>query len=285
MRRMMGPDAPDFGAASDGDGDRNLIIGKGIFVTPSDSLAILAANAQLAPGYRRASRASPGRCRPAALPTGLPPRSASRCYETPTGWKFFGNLLDAGHGDHMRRGERRHRIRTTSARRTDCGPCCSGSISSRRASMSVKQLVAEHWVRFGRNYYARHDYEAIETRPRRWPDDGNCGRGCPAWPATRSHGLKVSAADDFAYVDPVDGAESRNQGVRILFEGGSRIVFRLSGTGTEGATLRVYLERYEAPGGELGAHVGEMLEPLARAARDIADISRHTGRTAPNVVA
>ncbi len=281
--RMMEPDAPDFGAASDGDGDRNLIIGKGIYVAPSDSLAILAANAELVPGYRSGlkgiARSMPtsGAADRVAAALGIP------CFETPTGWKFFGNLLDAGLATIC--GEESAGTGSDHVREKDglwAILFWLNILAERR--ISVKQLVSEHWMRFGRNYYARHDYEAIETHRAdglmtqlRLRLSGMAGQVI--------HGLKVGAADDFAYSDPVDGAESCNQGVRILFEGGSRIVFRLSGTGTEGATLRVYLERYEAPGGDLGGAAGEMLAALASAARDIADIERHTRRTAPDVVA
>jgi len=279
---MMGPDAPDFGAASDGDGDRNLIVGKGIFVTPSDSLAMLAANAHLVPAYRNGLS---GIAR--SMPTsGAADRVAEAlgisCFETPTGWKFFGNLLDAG-------------------MTTICGEESAGTgsdhvrekdglwailfwlniLAVRR--IPVQQLAREHWARFGRNYYARHDYEAIETaRADRLVTELRAA--LPSLPGRNIAGLTVAAADDFSYTDPVDGSLSPQQGIRIFFDGGSRIVFRLSGTGTEGATLRVYLERYEGPDGSLEGATGDMLAELATAADEIAGIARHTGRTAPDVV-
>jgi phosphoglucomutase len=279
---MMGPDAPDFGAASDGDGDRNLIIGRGRFVTPSDSLAMLAANAQLAPGYAgglkgiaRSMPTSAAADRVAAA-LGVP------AFETPTGWKFFGNLLDAGMA-------------------TICGEESAGTGSDHvrekdglwavllwlnilaATGKSVDQIAREHWARFGRNYYARHDYEGIDTE--RADTLMTALRGSLAELPGRSFGpLTVEGADDFAYQDPTDSSVSRNQGVRVLFVGGSRVVFRLSGTGTSGATLRVYLERYEPVGGDLDRETPEMLGDLIAAAEAIAGIERHTGRTEPDVV-
>ncbi len=279
---MMSPEAPTIGAASDGDGDRNLIIGKGVFVTPSDSLAMLAANAHLAPAYagglKGIARSMPTSTAAdkVAAALGIP------AWETPTGWKFFGTLLDAG-------------------KATICGEESAGTGSDHVrekdglwavllwlnilavTAKPVAQIAAEHWARFGRNYYARHDYEAI--------DSARANALMAALDAAlaglqgRTFGpLTVSAADQFAYTDPVDGSESRNQGVRVMFACGSRIVFRLSGTGTQGATLRVYLERYEGPGGRLAEDTPAMLAELIAAAEAIAGIAAHTGRTAPDVV-
>jgi phosphoglucomutase len=279
---MMSAHAPTIGAASDGDGDRNLIIGKGVFITPSDSLAMLAANAHLAPAYAGGLK---GIAR--SMPTSTAADKVAEAlgipaWETPTGWKFFGTLLDAG-------------------KATICGEESAGTGSDHVREKDglwavllwlnilavtgkpVMQIATEHWARFGRNYYARHDYEAIES--------GRANALMAALEASlaglpgRSFGpLTVAAADQFAYVDPVDGSESRNQGVRVMFVCGSRIVFRLSGTGTEGATLRVYLERYESPEGVLDAETPAMLSDLIAAAEAIAGIATHTGRTAPDVV-
>ena len=279
---MMVPDAPDFGAASDGDGDRNLIIGKHRFVTPSDSLAMLAANAHLAPGYAgglkgiaRSMPTSAAADRVAAA-LGIP------AYETPTGWKFFGNLLDA-------------------AMATICGEESAGTGSDHVREKdglwavllwlnilavrgeSVDAIARDHWAKFGRNYYARHDYEGIET-PRADALMAALRASLATLPGQRHGDLTVETADEFAYTDPTDGSISRNQGVRILFEGGSRVVFRLSGTGTSGATLRVYLERYEGVGGDLDRDTGDMLSGIVAAAEAIAGIERHTARTAPDVV-
>jgi phosphoglucomutase len=279
---MMSPAAPDFGAASDGDGDRNLIIGRQRFITPSDSLAMLAANAHLVPGYA-AGLAGIARSMPTsaaadrvAAALGIP------CFETPTGWKFFGTLLDAGLA-------------------TICGEESAGTGSDHIREkdglwavllwlnilavrqISVDALARDHWARFGRNYYARHDYEAIDT------DQANAlitalTRRLPAAPGLTVGGLTVAAADSFSYTDPVDGSVSTHQGLRVLFEGGSRVVFRLSGTGTLGATLRIYLERYEPADGMIDADTSYMLGSITAAAEDIAQIIHHTGRTAPDVV-
>ena len=279
---MMGPDAPDIGAASDGDGDRNLIIGRGIFVTPSDSLAILAANAHLAPAYRGGLK---GIAR--SMPTsGAADRVAERlgipCYVTPTGWKFFGNLLDAGLV-------------------TICGEESAGTGSDHVREKDgiwavllwlnilavrkqpVIEIVREHWRLHGRNYYARHDYEEVEA------EGANALMAAlreqlPRLPGQVLGGFTVGSADDFSYTDPVDGSVSTRQGIRILFEDGSRIVFRLSGTGTAGATLRVYLERYEPDPGKQDVPVAEALGRIIDIAEALAGIEAHTGRSAPTVI-
>lgn len=279
---MMGPDAPDFGAASDGDGDRNLIIGKGIFVTPSDSVAMLSANAHLAPGYKEGLK---GIAR--SMPTsGAADRVAEKLgigiYETPTGWKFFGNLLDAGMA-------------------TICGEESAGTGSNHVREKdglwavllwlnilavrneSCKDVVTEHWATYGRNYYSRHDYEEVEAeRASKLIDELRAKLG--SLPGTNVRGLKIANADDFAYHDPVDGSTSEHQGIRILFEGGSRVVFRLSGTGTSGATLRVYIERYEPDKARHDLDTQEALADLIAAADDIAGIKSHTGRNKPSVI-
>ncbi|WP_295633930.1 alpha-D-glucose phosphate-specific phosphoglucomutase [Novosphingobium sp.] len=279
---MMAPDAPDFGAASDGDGDRNLIIGKGRFITPSDSLAMLAANAHLAPGYERGLAGIARSMPTSAAADRVAEALGVPCFETPTGWKFFGNLLDAG-------------------KVTICGEESTGTGSDHVREkdglwavllwlnvlavrgISADQLAREHWARYGRNYYARHDYEGIETANA----DALMAELTGALPtlAGQAFGpLVIQTADSFSYLDPVDQSVSANQGLRVLFEGGSRVVFRLSGTGTEGATLRVYLERYEPASGNLDSDVGTMLADLVAAADHIAGITRHTGRTAPDVI-
>lgn len=279
---MMGTDAPDFGAASDGDGDRNLIVGKGIFVTPSDSLAMLAANAHLAPGYARGlagiARSMPtsGAADRVADALGIP------LFETATGWKFFGNLLDAGKATIC--GEESAGTGSDHVREKDglwAVLLWLNILAVRR--QSVQAIAAEHWARFGRNYYARHDYEGVDSAAADTLMTELRAR-LAGLPGTAIGALRIEAADDFAYLDPVDGSESRHQGIRILFEGGSRIVFRLSGTGTSGATIRVYIERYEPAGGDLGRQTGDAIADLIAAVEAIAGITRHTGRTAPDVV-
>ena len=279
---LMGPDAPDFGAASDGDGDRNLIIGRGQYVTPSDSLAVLAANAHLAPGYARGlkgiARSMPtsGAADRVAAAMGIP------LYETPTGWKFFGNLLDAGMATIC--GEESAGTGSDHVREKDglwAVLLWLNVLAARR--QPVATIMAEHWARFGRNYYARHDYEAIAS------DRADAlitalRASLSGLPGRETGAGTIAAADDFAYTDPTDGSVSARQGVRIAFSDGSRIVFRLSGTGTEGATLRVYLERYVGADGDLGLATAAALEPLIAAAQDLAGIAAYTGRDAPSVI-
>ena len=279
---MMAPGAPDLGAASDGDGDRNLIIGRGRFITPSDSLAMLAANAHLAPGYAGGLKGIARSMPTSAAADRVADALGIASFETPTGWKFFGNLLDAGTA-------------------TICGEESAGTGSDHvrekdglwavllwlnilaATGQSVDALARAHWARFGRNYYARHDYEGVDKAA---ADALIAGlrEALPTLPGRAVAGMTIAAADDFAYTDPTDGSVSAGQGIRILFEGGSRVVFRLSGTGTSGATLRVYLERYEPADGDLDAETGAMLADLIAAAEEIAGIARHTGRTQPDVV-
>ncbi|MER8527589.1 MULTISPECIES: alpha-D-glucose phosphate-specific phosphoglucomutase [unclassified Mesorhizobium] len=279
---MMGPDAPDFGAASDGDGDRNLIIGKGIFITPSDSVAMLAANAHLAPGYKAGLK---GIAR--SMPTsGAADRVAEKLgigiYETPTGWKFFGNLLDAGMATIC--GEESAGTGSNHVREKDglWAVLLWLNILAVRGE-SAKQIVTQHWAAYGRNYYSRHDYEEVEIdRANALVDELRAKLG--SLPGTSVRGMTIASADDFAYHDPVDGSVSKNQGIRVLFEGGSRVVFRLSGTGTSGATLRLYVERYEPDKNRHDLDTQEALADLIVAADDIAGIRRHTGRAKPSVI-
>jgi phosphoglucomutase len=282
MATMMGPDAPDFGAASDGDGDRNMILGRGIYVTPSDSLAILAANAHLAPGYAgglagiaRSMPTSQAADRVAAA-LGIP------CYETPTGWKFFGNLLDAGKVSLC--GEESFGTGSNHVREKDglwAVLLWLNVLASRREP--VAQIVRDHWRRFGRNFYSRHDYEAIDAQAGADLIAALRAR-VPGLAGQRLGDLAVEHADDFSYSDPVDGSVSEHQGIRILFEGDGRIVYRLSGTGTEGATLRVYLESYEPDPAGHEQDTQAALAPLIRIADQLAQIRERTGRAAPSVI-
>ena len=279
---MMGPDAPDFGAASDGDGDRNLIVGKGRFVTPSDSLAMLAANAHLAPGYAGGLKGIARSMPTSAAADMVASELGIACYETPTGWKFFGNLLDAGMATIC--GEESAGTGSDHVREKDglWAVLLWLNILAVRG-VGVDRLAREHWARFGRNYYARHDYEALETASADALMD-ELKASLAALPGRTFGSLTVRAADSFSYTDPVDGSVSSNQGIRVMFECGARIVFRLSGTGTQGATLRVYLERYEPAGGSLDEETPDMMAGLIAAADEIAGIARHTGRTGPDVV-
>lgn len=280
--RMMAPGAPDLGAASDGDGDRNLVIGRGLFVTPSDSLAALAANAHLAPAYAAGLK---GIAR--SMPTS---RAADRVavalgipsHETPTGWKFFGNLLDAGLATIC--GEESAGTGSDHVREKDglwAVLLWLNILAVRK--IGVAELMRDHWRRYGRNYYARHDYENVPAE-RAGALIAEVKSQLVSLPGSGAAGLVVEAADSFAYCDPVDASVSTDQGVRLMFEGGSRVVFRLSGTGTEGATLRVYLERYEPIDGELNLAPQQALAPLISAAEEIAKIRANTGRDAPDVI-
>ena len=279
--------APDFGAASDGDGDRNMIVGRRFVVTPSDSLAVLAANATRVPGYAKGLKGVARSMPTSAAVDRVAEKLGIACFETPTGWKFFGNLLDAG-------------------RVTLCGEESAGTGSDHLREKdgvwavlfwlnilavrgeSVEQILRDHWRTYGRNYYSRHDYEGVDsaaanalmahlrdslaTLPGQTITDAAGG------------GSEIASADDFAYTDPVDGSVSTAQGVRIGFKDGSRIVFRLSGTGTEGATLRVYLERFEPDPTRHAIETQVALAPLIAMADTLAGIRQRTGRTQPTVI-
>jgi phosphoglucomutase len=282
MSEMMGLDAPDLGAASDGDGDRNMVVGRGIYVSPSDSLAVLAANAHLAKGYAAGLK---------GIARSMPTSAASDrvaaalnipSYETPTGWKFFGNLLDAGHATIC--GEESFGTGSNHVREKDglWAILLWLNILAVRGQ-SVAEILRDHWARFGRNYYSRHDYEAIETARADTMMTQLRGK-LQRLVGQTVQGLRVIAADDFAYTDPVDASVSQNQGVRVIFDGGARIVLRLSGTGTSGATLRLYLEHYQARPEGLDMDAQAALAPVIAAAEDIAQIRTHTARTAPDVI-
>ena len=278
--RMMAADAPDFGAASDGDGDRNLIIGRGRFITPSDSLAMLAANAHLAPAYAGGLKGIARSMPTSAAADRVAEKLGIPAYETPTGWKFFGNLLDAGMATIC--GEESAGTGSDHVREKDGLWAVLLWLNILAASgKSVDQIARDHWATYGRNYYARHDYEGVESE-RADALMADLRAKLATLPGESFAGLTVETADDFAYTDPTDQSVSRNQGIRVLFEGGSRVVFRLSGTGTSGATLRVYLERYSAD--ELDRETPEMLADIIAAADEIAGITQHTGRTEPDVV-
>lgn len=280
---LMTPEGPDFGAASDGDGDRNLIIGKNRFVTPSDSLAILAANAALAPGYATGIAGIARSMPTSAAADRVAEKLGIEMHETPTGWKFFGNLLDAG-------------------RVTICGEESAGTGSNHvrekdglwavllwlnilaARKQSVDEIVREHWATYGRNYYTRHDYEEVDAATANTLVD-DLRTQLPSLPGkTFGDDLQVAYADDFTYHDPVDGSTSAKQGIRIGFTDGSRIVLRLSGTGTVGATLRLYLERYEAADGRHDLETQEALAPLIALSEELAGIKQRTGRAAPTVI-
>jgi phosphoglucomutase len=275
---VLPPGGPDFGAASDGDGDRNLIVGRGMYVTPSDSLAIIAANAALAPGYA-GGLAGVARSMPTS---GAADRVAAklgiRSFETPTGWKYFGNLLDAGLATIC--GEESFGTGSDHVREKDglWAVLMWLNILARR-KVSVQSIVMRHWREYGRNFYTRHDYEEVDAeaagklvKDLRDALPGLVGR----------HG--IGKADDFAYDDPVDGSSTKHQGIRLMFDDGSRIVYRLSGTGTAGATLRIYIESYEADAAKHNRDPQVVLSDLIALAQSIPDVRGRTGRSEPTVI-
>lgn len=279
---VMSADGPDFGAASDGDGDRNMVVGKGMFVTPSDSLAIIAANATCAPGYVKGIAGIARSMPTSAAADRVAEKLGIGMYETPTGWKFFGNLMDAGKVTIC--GEESFGTGSSHVREKDglwAVLFWLNIVAARKES--VRDIVFKHWAEYGRNYYSRHDYEGIDT------DKANglvtaLREKLATLPGTKIGDLVVASADDFSYHDSVDQSVSKNQGIRILFEGGSRVVFRLSGTGTSGATLRVYVERYEPDATRHDIETQAALADLINAAEALADIRTRTGFDAPTVI-
>ena len=279
---MFGDDAPQFGAASDGDGDRYIVLGPNQYVSPSDSLAIIAANAHLAPGY---SDGISGIAR--SMPTSraadqVAEKLSVPCFETPTGWKYFGNLLEAGHI-------------------TICGEESAGTSSDHirekdglwailmwlnilaARGQSVAEIVNDHWKTYGRHYYTRHDYEAVDAGSAKTVMESLRDQ-LAALPGQSLLGETITQADSFSYTDPVDGSVAENQGLRVYFESGSRIVFRLSGTGTVGATVRLYVERYEAKDGDHSYDLADATENLAEIANQLTNLKATLGRDAPSVI-
>jgi phosphoglucomutase len=274
--------APDLGAASDGDGDRNMILGRRFFVTPSDSLAVIAANATLAPGYARGIAGIARSMPTSAAADRVAQKLGLPCYETPTGWKFFGNLMDAGKVTLC--GEESFGTGSDHVREKDglWAVLFWLNILARRR-LSVEEILYRHWAEFGRNVYSRHDYEALPT------DVANAiidqVRGAFATlPGKACGNYRVKTCDDFSYTDPIDGSRSTGQGLRILFEDGSRIVFRLSGTGTEGATLRLYLESFEADPAHQRGDAQLLLAELIAIADEISGLKTRSGRERPTVI-
>jgi phosphoglucomutase len=282
MDTMYGAGAPDFGAASDGDGDRNMIVGRGAYVTPSDSLALLTAHAHLAPAYR-GGLAGVARSMPTSRAVDRVAESLGiGCYETPTGWKFFGNLLDAG-------------------KVTLCGEESAGTGSDHvrekdglwavllwlnilaETKKSVSELMADLWAAHGRCYYSRLDYEDVESEKAEAMIDALRAK-LPVLEGASVGVLTIEAADEFSYLDPVDGSKSAGQGIRIAFEGGARAVFRLSGTGTQGATIRLYLEQLETDPDRLQDAPETVLANVREAALALSDLKAMTGRDAPDVI-
>nr|WHW29812.1 putative phosphoglucomutase [uncultured bacterium] len=282
VAKMNGDDPLSFGAASDGDGDRNMVLGSGFFINPCDSLAILAANATLVPGYREGLS---GVAR--SMPTS---RAVDRvaealhipCFETPTGWKFFGNLMDAG-------------------KITLCGEESFGTSSDHvrekdglwavlfwlniiaELEMPASSIVREHWHRYGRDFFTRHDFEGVSAKSAGEMME-RLKQQLAELPGKTFAGLTVTSADDFAYVDPVDGSKSAGQGLRLFFSSGARVVFRLSGTGTSGATVRIYCDRHESDPGLLGGDTQRALAGVIAAAHEVSQLQSYIGRDKPDVI-
>ena len=279
---MFGDNAPDFGAASDGDGDRNMILGKNFFVTPSDSLAILAANAKLVPGYSSGLTGIARSMPTSAAADRVAEKMGLDCYETPTGWKFFGNLLDADKATLC--GEESFGTGSNHVREKDGLWAVLFWLNILAARQeSVEDIVKEHWKTYGRNYYSRHDYEGIESDKASTLME-NLRSLLPSLPGKQYGQYEVKYADDFCYTDPIDGSVSQKQGIRIGFSDGSRIVFRLSGTGTQGATLRLYVESYEPDTTKQDQDTQIALSPLISLADEIAQIKNITGQEKPTVI-
>ena len=279
---MFGDHAPDFGAASDGDGDRNMILGQRFFVTPSDSLAVLTANAKLVPGYKD-GLAGVARSMPtSAAVDRVADDLGIDCYETPTGWKFFGNLLDAGKATLC--GEESFGTGSNHVREKDglWAVLFWLNILAVRQE-SVEDIVRDHWKAYGRNFYSRHDYEEVASAGANQLMDSLRAK-LSDLPGQKLGQYEVKYADDFSYTDPVDGSVSEQQGIRIGFTDGSRMVFRLSGTGTKGATLRVYLESYEPDSSKHDEDTQEALSSLITLAEEVAQIREFTGRDEPTVI-
>ncbi|HEY6093835.1 MAG TPA: alpha-D-glucose phosphate-specific phosphoglucomutase [Gallionellaceae bacterium] len=279
---MYGDHAPDFGAASDGDGDRNMILGKKFFVTPSDSLALIAANATLIPAYRK-GLAGVARSMPTSAAVDRVAKALNiPCYETPTGWKFFGNLMDDGKVTLC--GEESFGTGSNHVREKDglwAVLCWLNILAARK--QPVEEIVREHWARYGRNVYSRHDYEGLPTEAANGVMQ-HLRSSFASLTGKQFGRYTVQLCDDFSYTDPVDGSVSKGQGVRILFSDGSRIVYRLSGTGTEGATLRVYLEAYESDAAKHHLDAQVALAELIGIAADVAELRSRTGREQPTVI-
>ncbi len=279
---LYGTDAPDFGAASDGDGDRNMILGRRFFVTPSDSLAVLTANAHLIPGYRQ-GLAGVARSMPTSSAVDRVAAMAGiDCYETPTGWKFFGNLLDAGKVTLC--GEESFGTGSNHVREKDglWAVLFWLNILAVRQE-SVEQIVRSHWQTYGRNFYSRHDYEGVDAERAKQLME-RLGKSASELKGKQFSHYEVEYCDDFSYTDPIDHSISQHQGIRLGFTDGSRIVFRLSGTGTQGATLRIYLESYEPNAAKHTVDTQQALGQLISIAEEVAQIRNFTQGEAPTVI-
>jgi len=288
---------PSFGAAADGDADRNMILSSQFFISPSDSLAMIVANSNLIPQFKDGLKGC-ARSMPTSGAVDLVAKKLGiECFETPTGWKFFGNLMDSGNPKYFPDtkvytpficGEESFGTGADHVREKDGMwavlawlQIIAAKSEAAGKLVSCEDVANEHWKEYGRNYYARYDYEGVDKAKAeemmKKMSEMSIGE-------TTVQGMKIKCNDVFEYKDPVDGSVSKNQGIRIIFEDGSRIIFRLSGTGVAGATIRLYLEKYEAATGDLGKHQFEVVKPLAAIALEISKLQECTGRDTPTVI-
>ena len=279
---LLQGDGYRFGAACDGDGDRNMILGHHCFVNPSDSLAVLTANATLAPAYAK-GLTGVARSMPTSAAVDVVAKELGiNCFETPTGWKFFGNLLDAGQITLC--GEESFGTGSDHVREKDglWAVLFWLQILAKR-QCSVAEIMADHWKRFGRHYYSRHDYEAVDSAAAHALYD-RLEAMLPSLKGQPFAGGTIRDAENFSYTDPIDNSVTQGQGLRILLEDGSRVVIRLSGTGTKGATIRVYLESYVPSIGDLNQDPQVALGEMIRAINALAEIEDRTGMKQPTVI-
>ena len=292
VKTMYSADAPDFGAASDGDGDRNMILGNNFFVTPSDSVAIIAANAKCIPYFKDGLKGLARSMPTAAALDRVAAKVGVECFETPTGWKFFGNLLDAGRlpicgeesfgtgSDHIREKDGPWAVLAWLSILADRNK----DVPVGGEKVTVEQITKEHWAEYGRNFFSRYDYEGCESEPCEKMVEHLRTVAAASKKGDKYGEYELDYADDFEYTDPIDGSVASKQGVRFVFSDGSRFIFRLSGTGSSGATVRMYIEQYEADVAKQGADAQDALAPLIKVALETSKLAEFTGRESPTVI-
>ena len=292
VKTMYSADAPDFGAASDGDGDRNMILGNNFFVTPSDSVAIIAANAKCIPYFKDGLKGLARSMPTAAALDRVAAKMGVECFETPTGWKFFGNLMDAGRlsvcgeesfgtgSDHIREKDGPWAVLAWLSILADRNK----DVPVGGEKVTVEQITREHWAEYGRNFFSRYDYEGCESEPCEKMVEHLRAVAAASNKGDKYGEYELDYADDFEYTDPIDGSVASKQGVRFVFSDGSRFIFRLSGTGSSGATVRMYIEQYEADVAKQGADAQDALAPLIKVALETSKLAEFTGRESPTVI-
>ena len=292
VKTMYSADAPDFGAASDGDGDRNMILGNNFFVTPSDSVAIIAANAKCIPYFKDGLKGLARSMPTAAALDRVAAKMGVECFETPTGWKFFGNLMDAGRlsicgeesfgtgSDHIREKDGPWAVLAWLSILADRNK----DVPVGGEKVTVEQITKEHWAEYGRNFFSRYDYEGCESEPCEKMVEHLRTVAAASKKGDMYGEYELDYADDFEYTDPIDGSVASKQGVRFVFSDGSRFIFRLSGTGSSGATVRMYIEQYEADVAKQGTDAQDALAPLIKVALETSKLAEFTGRESPTVI-